>query len=601
MSAAPPPMPDKFPLPAVYNHLAPYIRTATHTHQTRQLLAAHQAALAGQPRVASASGSDEEFARFLDLELPRAPGASPGGDGDGGGDNGVRRQYLTALRQHAQARREHAAAQQAVHDATTPASTATNTAAAADDDDDDDDYDGPDDGGDASDGEHEGAEPAGGWMEAYLRTLRIRRQLNRLAVLREGVAALADGIATPPSPPLPSHSLPNSQSGSAAGPSDGVARDLARAHPHPVPPVPEPLQMLLQARAATSATTATGPSKDELLEDALVLRLQKRIVAACHELSLPACPPQPEDRAGGGGGSDGAMQAVHDALVAWLTDAVSAPQAAVDGQSSQPTASSAGGSGTSSGDSGGVGGSGSGDCESNNDSADEMAARIEQAYAGYLDARRELLTALLEAEADGADEESSQPPIIDVQAPPAAVRALLDTQRLDVLTSSPRAFPPPQVLRVLAAAEHLLPLARAHRCLLAAHNHHASLVARARARCADAVAIADTGAVTDTSADPVAAAHARGEQAVRAMALAEKTTMEHVHAALARLQEARCTADAVGALCAGGGAPTKNPVRAIPVRASAATAATTDRDGGGGGKGVWAGLSGGVGVIGDGI
>ena len=601
MSAAPPPMPDKFPLPAVYNHLAPYIRTATHTHQTRQLLAAHLAALASQPRVASASGSDEEFARFLDLELPRAPCASPDGDGDSGGDSGVRRQYLTALRQHAQARREHAAAQQAVHDATTPASTATATATDGDDDN-DDDHDGPDDGGDASDGEHEGAEPAGGWMEAYLRTLRIRRQLNRLAVLREGVAALADGIAAAPSPPLPSHPLPNSQSGSAAGPSDDVARDLAHAHPHPVPPVPEPLQMLLQARAAASATTATGPSKDELLEDALVLRLQKRIVVACHELSLPACPPQPADRVGGGGGSDGAMQAVHDALVAWLTDAVSVPQAAVDGQSSQPLAkSSAGGSGTSSGDSGGVGGSGSGDFGSNTGSADEMAARIEQAYAGYLDARRELLTALLEAEAEGADEESSQPPIIDAQAPPAAVRALLDTQRLDVLTSSPRAFPPPQVLRVLAAAEHLLPLARTHRCLLAAHNHHASLVARARARCADAVTVADTGVATNTSADPVATAHARGEQAVCAMALAEKTTMQHVHAALARLQEARRTADAVGALCAGSGAPTKHPVRAIPVRASAATAATTDRDGGGGGKGVWAGLSGGVGVIGDGI
>jgi len=97
------------------------------------------------------------------------------------------------------------------------------------------------------------------------------------------------------------------------------------------------------------------------------------------------------------------------------------------------------------------------------------------------------------------------------------------------------------------------------------------------------------------SGDAVAAAKGHGEEAVRTVARAEKMAWEFVTAAMGKLQEAASTAEEVEELCKGGGR--RKVHRAIPVRhVKAGEDIESD-----GLMGVWGGLDGGVGVIGDGI
>lgn len=461
-----PPLPTNFPLPAVHKDLSPYIRPPSQTHQTRLLLSSHLASLTSQPRITSASGSNDEFTRFLDLELGRHAG--------------IRRQYLTALRENAQARREHAAAVAAL-----------NT---------------PDD----SDSDSEQEETDAAWKADYLQTLQMRRQLSRLSVLREGVAALANSAAE---------------------------HDLGAAYTHPAPEIPDEL--------TTAGRKAAGGQEKVEVDDSLVLQLKKEIITTS-ESGFRELPRRRE-----GGGRVKALEAVHAELMGWLEKALSVPEAAeTAGKQKRQT------------------------------TGEEVVQGVDAAYAAYLDSRTELLALLA-----GRDE--NPPPLPDEDEEHAeTTRDLLNHHRLDVTPP----LPAPQVLRVLAAAEHLLPLAHTQKSLLAAQNQHSSAVSGRRAKGADV--FADGGGVSVE--DPVSAAQGVGETVVRAMAVAEKAAEGHVKSAKERLEEAKKVADEVEVLCCG-----ERKRRAIPVRG-----------GGGGGrgeegeegqKGVWAGLGGGVGVIGDGI
>jgi hypothetical protein len=131
--------------------LAAYVHPPAETYRTRSLLTTHLHGLAGQPRITSASGSSDEFRRFLELELGRH-------------DPGVRKQYLSALRENMGAKREYAAAVAALAAAEEPDSSSSSG---------DDDGDG--DGGE--DGDEQQAERRdGGWKHVYVDVLRLRRQ-----------------------------------------------------------------------------------------------------------------------------------------------------------------------------------------------------------------------------------------------------------------------------------------------------------------------------------------------------------------------------------------------------------------------------------------
>ncbi|KAA8895109.1 hypothetical protein FN846DRAFT_354280 [Sphaerosporella brunnea] len=482
-----PPLPPSFPLPAVHKELSPFINPPAVTHTTRSTLSSHLHSLSQQPRISNASGSTDEFTRFLDLELSRQPG--------------VRREYLAALRAHAEAKKEHAAAVAALHSASSSEAEDGDSAEESD--------------------EEEGGD---GWRHAYLEVLRIRRQINRLTVLREGVAALAGStIERPP-------------------------QGLVGAYPHPPPKVPDELRPT-QKTGEMLAAGQEGESEAEL-----VLRLQKRIVSAGEQLAAQAAKVKEirERQASQEGEGDRvlALRAVQAELLAWLERALSVP-ATDEGRGE-----------------GGVGGSPKKAAKG----LDDVVEAIEAAYEQYLAARTELLVLV-------KDNNAVPTPLPGEQEERAEETRQLLAGRLDVAPP----LPAPQVLRVLSAAEHLVPLVKTQKALLAAQNHHATSIATQKAELADLFPGAE---------DIGEAAKARGQEVVKTVAMAEKTAWGHVLSAQQKIEEAKKVANEVDELC-GKKAPPKK--RAIPVRGQKQAQEEEVP------RGIWGGLGGGVGVIGDGI
>jgi hypothetical protein len=455
-----------FPLPAVQASLAPFIATPSSVHQTRALLTSHLSSLSTQPRITHASGSTDEFTRFLDLELSRTPG--------------VRRDYLLALREHAAAKREHAAALAALHSASSS---------------------------EDEESESEEEEEGAGWKRDYLQVLRVRRQVNRLSVLREGVAALADSsIERPP-------------------------HGIQGAYPLPPPKVPEELRP-----AAKTEVNAEG-------REVLVLRLQKRIVEAGEMLERETERVRElRERGREEGDRRVALGKVQEELLAWLEKALAVPAAEEE----------------------------DGDVLEKGRVKD-VVKDIDAAYHRYLYARTELLELL-------RDVNTVPAPLPGEDLERAEESRQLLAGRLDVAPP----LPPPQVLRVLAAAEHLVPLVKTQKALLAAQNHHSNAVARKREELAQ---------VFPGKEDVVETAKRRGQEVVRTLALAEKEAWASVVAGGQRLEEARKAAGEVEELCAGGKRLPKK--KAIPVRKQLQEEEPP--------RGVWGALGGAVGVIGDGI
>jgi hypothetical protein len=466
-------MPPSFPLPAVHKELSPFIAAPSSVHQTRSLLSSHLHSLSTQPRITSASGSTDEFSRFLDLELSRQPG--------------IRKDYLTALREHAAAKKEHAAALAALHSASSSE--------------------------DEEDSEGEVEEGEAGWKHAYLEVLRVRRQINRLSVLREGVAVLADSTIERP------------------------AQGIQGAYSQAPPKVPEELR----PTAKTGEVAEEGENRAEL-----VLRLQKRIVEAGEQLEIESGRVKALREQGGGGDRALALGKVQEELLAWLEKATEVPAA----------------------EEGDVVGQEKGKVK-------DVVRDIDSAYERYLYARTELLGLLRDVNAAPAPLPGEE------QERAEATRQLL-AGRLDVAPP----LPAPQVLRVLAAAEHLVPLVKTQKALLAAQNHHSNAVAKKREEMAQ---------LFPGKKDVVEAAKTRGQEVVRTVALAEKEAWAHVVAGGQKLEEAKKAAVEVDELCAGGKRPQKK--KAIPVRGSRAQQQQEEEPP----RGVWGALGGAVGVIGDGI
>ncbi|KAI5776489.1 hypothetical protein EDC01DRAFT_682511 [Geopyxis carbonaria] len=486
-----PPLPPSFPLPAVHKALLPYIRPSSEVLEIRQLLTRHIQSLTTTPRISSAQGSSDEFSRFLDLELSRG--------------DGVRRQYLSAMRDNIAARAEYQAAL---------ASLNTDTPDDAADDSTDDPL-APDD-----------------WKQAYMTVLQLRRQLARLSVLREGVTSLAEvTLDRPPG-------------------------GLGGAYPHQGPQPPDEIL----PRTAT-APDGIDPAQDTALTNSLVLALEKRIVST-HEqllsetarLNTLSAQPLPE-----GADKRQALHATQTELIAWLDSALSLTpddsEVLPDSPVKQPTP------------------------RGEQPTPEAVLATISDSYSAYLNTRTQLLALLTSPIPTPA-------PLPASDSQTAAETARLLAQRLDP-TPPP---PAPPVLRILAGAEHLLPLTHAQKSLLQTHNILSTSVSRRRIDLA--------AAFNDVHGDPVEAAQSVAGRVEQGWAQAQKQAQADTDKSRGMLFKAGETMAEVEELC--GGRAEKRSKRAIPVRRSGSgigTDRTEEREK----KGLWGQLDGGVGVIGDGI
>ena len=490
MSSDPPPLSPSFPLPAVHTNLSPFIAPPARTYHTRTLLSTHLSALASQPRVSTASGTSDEFTRFLDLELGR--------------NAGVRRENLSAQRAHAAACKEHAAALAALN------------AELADSD---------------SEPEPEAARaPADAWMRALVDVHRLKRQLERLTILRAGVSTVADMVVGRP-------------------PAAGLAGAYAQHGP-------EPPEELLAARAAVAADESAPETGREA---ALVLELEKRIVGAAERARVEG---RRVDELRGRGAGDRArgLVRVHDELVAWCHHMMELGEAAGEAAAAVPRREEPAAAGMP------------------GKSVQAVRGEIDEAYTAYLAARTDLLATLAHAE------RAPGPLLSDTRELAEEAHEVL-LQRVDV-AALPAA---PQVLRVLAGAEQLLPLTRAQKGLLAAQNHHATSVARRRVAFADVVLAGGPAGETDV----VAAAKRRGDEAATAVAGAEAQALRHVADSKARFEEARIVLGEIDEICDGAGRRREKAKKTIPVRGGKPEVEAE--------RGIWGSLSGSVGVIGDGI
>lgn len=470
------------PLPAISAALAPYIHPPVETTRIRQLLTAHLASLASQPRVSAASGSTSEFTHFLDLELGRSPSSS------------AYRSHLTALREHATAKR-----------AFTAELNSTDYDEPADDEDDDGTTRAREDG-------------PGDWKEHYLMALKLRRQHFRLSILREYITELSSSDALP-------------------------AGALAGAYPHPPPAVPDVL-----TTAAVKHTETLAGEDEEGGAEAAVLDLQKRLVAAGAELRREEMRVAQAEARSGGGNRVEALARTRQALIEFIDAELSQVPAEEQEEAHSPTKTHE---------------------PPHQRTMDEVLTGISAAYDSYIASRSSLLVLL-----------SAAP------APAPVVTPALPEQQGFVGLHLPAPTPAPEVLRVLSAAEQLLPLNRAQKALLAAQNYFAAAADQARKGLAEQFA-------TD---EVISAAEARASQVEKTMRVAQKDAKNKVAEAEKSLEQAKERVKQVEELAV----VQRKKKSEIPVKGRRARKEEliVEEEGGGG---LWDGLGGKVGVIGDGI
>ncbi|KAH0608185.1 uncharacterized protein H6S33_002237 [Morchella sextelata] len=364
MASSAPPPPAQFPLPAVHTALSPYIHPPQETLHIRQLATQHLANLSTEKRITDGSGSTDEFRRFLDFELGRK-----------GPDSGVRKEYLIALRENLKAKREYEAMLREGDD------------------------DNPGDEEEVNDLEEEG------WRELYLNTLKLRRQHERLELLRVYLNTVSN---------------PNAED---------LAAEAAENF-NEQPPAP-PIQLTAQRG------TGIGSDSEDIKAgvEAMILRLEKEVVAAYEALEKEKN--RIQDLQEGlhddpQGTKKEALIRARDTLISWL-----------EGQLARTTA----GGEPEDEDMMDV----TSEEEVEGVSAQQIVDRIQAAYNDYLRSRTELVHILASA------------PSIDETGP-------LSIDPTDLPTELPgtmkKTIPAPPILSVLTAMEHLLPLTKYAKSLL---------------------------------------------------------------------------------------------------------------------------------------
>ncbi|KAL7268470.1 hypothetical protein RUND412_008910 [Rhizina undulata] len=375
-----PPLHPSFPLPAVHNALSPYINPSSTTLYQRQLVSAHIANLASEKRVTSNSGSTDEFQRFLALELGRAA-------------RGRRRELLEALREYHSSKSEWEEAQQ---ESENENDVKKKDSEAIDED----------------------------WKYEYLQTLKLRRQLQRITILREYLSAFTNGSL--PAPPLQSASV----------------------GPPPEPPV-ELLQETQKGATAVPSRgkgpTAEGEAEMRIRKlEVAVLKLhselsrEEKLLAEVREDITSRGEIGPLSKA-----SDRkkiALARAREELIAWIEEKLSktspdAPPISTLGIEKKKEHT-----------------------QEEINSVLEITTDIKSAYDSYLSSRTTLVQLLASAKASSAAAKSlTLPSSSDAGIPaPPGVSPLL---------------PAPNILKVLVLTEELIPMVHAQKALLQCKNH----------------------------------------------------------------------------------------------------------------------------------
>lgn len=372
MLASAHPLPPSFPLPAVHSSLAPFIHPPSETLHIQQLVTQQLTNLAAEKRITDGSGSQDEFQRFLDFELGRkGPGTA------------VRKEYLVALRANYEARKEYEAA----------------VREGEEDEDEDEDEE--------AEKTRQEAGLEDGWREEYLNTLKLRRQHERLELLR----VYLNTVSNP-------------------SPEDLVAEAAVGAFNEP-PPAP-PVQLTAQ-----KPTTNVGSSNEEIMAgvEQMILRLEKEIIGVYEVLEMEKIRIQDLQegmRDNAQGSKKEALIRARDTLISWI-----------EGQLVRTTAGCEPGPDEDSS----MVVSEEGDIQT----AEQVVDMIHATYREYLKSREQLVHILAFASSSTWD----QPLVVD--EPPATFTLPLTMKKT---------VPAPPILQALTAMEHLLPLVKHQKSLL---------------------------------------------------------------------------------------------------------------------------------------
>lgn len=509
MSTSAPLLLPSFPLPAVHSSLSPFIHPASKTQHIRQLVAQHLTNLAAEKRITDGSGSQDEFRRFLDFELGRK-----------GPDFAVRKEYLAALRANYEARRDYEAI----------------VREGEEDEDEDEDQE----------VEHElqEARREDGWREEYLNTLKLKRQHERLELLRVYLNTVSN---------------PN--------PEDAAAEAATNRFNEP-PPAP-PIQLTAQ-----KPTTSVG-SNEELMAgvEQMILRLEKKVVGAYEALGAEKIRIQDLHeglRDDVQGSKKEALISARDTLIAWI-----------EGQLARTTAGGEPGSDEVSPKEGNE--------ENEVRTAEQVVDRIHATYNEYLKSREELVYILAAASSNNLD----QPLVVDE---PSTTFTLPATMK--------KSTPAPSILQALTAMEHLLPLIKYQKSLLSQKTQLSAALSTHQKRLLSLLESfleqqpQPSTSITATATSP-------SIEMAQCLTAASKSTSQAVYQAVDKnIVDAKKTLDCVeGVLLEVESlviAP-KKEVSRIPMAKKKKAKGRRGEEEETPEKGLWGALGGGVGVIGDGI
>ncbi|RPA91967.1 hypothetical protein L873DRAFT_1794540 [Choiromyces venosus 120613-1] len=389
----------EFPLPQIQSSLKPYIQTPSEATYIRQVVTQHLTNLSIEKRTTSGVGSRDEFRRFLDFELGRG----------GGGSRCIRKEYLEALREKAEARK---------------ALEAEDVESDPDEEEDED-------------GEGEmGGEEGNRWIGEYTSTLSLTRQFEKLEILQIYLRTFND-------------------------PAVLEAEDKHKIHFNDAPPnPPAELTAVITARSSNNSISASaGSNTGGITEDLStgLLALEKTILGTHDSLQREAERLRELQSNGQDGGvrrrsRKEAFARTRDALITWVESQLSHTGAVDVPDTSAATLSVP----TDSGDVAGGGGGGGGRSEKT--SLEDIISDINASYEEYLAARREVVEVL-----SAVTQTLTQSTPITTTATTTIDSPPTTKTKTPPLTPP---LPPPPILKVLSALEELIPLLNSQKALL---------------------------------------------------------------------------------------------------------------------------------------
>lgn len=511
MLTSKPPVPSSFPLPAVHNSLVPFIHPPSETLNIQQSVTQHLTNLAAEKRITDGSGSQDEFQRFLDFELGRKVSGIA-----------VRKEYLMALRANHEAKKEYELAV----------------------------CEGEEDEEDEGEAEktRQGTGLEDGWREEYLNTLKLRRQHERLELLR----VYLNTVSNP-------------------SPEDLIAEAAVGGFNEP-PPAP-PVQLTAQ-----KPTTTVGSSNEEIMAgvEQMILRLEKEVVGIYDVLETEKIRIQDLQegmRDNAQGSKKEALLRARDTLISWiegqLVRTTAGGEPAPDEDDSMAVSE-----------------------ESDIQTAEQVVDIIHSTYREYLKSREQLVHVLASASSGIWD----QPLVVDrpstILTPPPAMKKMV---------------PAPPILQALTAMEHLLPLVKYQKSLLSQKTQLSAALSALQKRLLSLLEL-----LFDQQSHPfpniTAATTSPSIEMVQSLTAASKSASQAVYRAVnQKIVDAMKTLEGVeGVLLEVESlviAPKKDKevVSKIPMAKKKKVKGRRGEEGETPEKGLWGALGGRVGVIGDGI